>query len=95
MQIQRITCFDVALHTKTVALAACKTVHLLTLPNGVRKALEEGEGVALEFAEQGGGEHALKVEREVEEEAEGGSSSDNLANLEVVLPANLPDFSGG
>jgi hypothetical protein len=56
----------VALHTRTIALAAGKTVHLLTLPQGVRKALEGGVSSVVEFAEQGGGEHALKVEREFE-----------------------------
>lgn len=44
-----------ALHTRTIALAAGKSVHLLTYSQGVKKALEEGEGVELEFAEQGGG----------------------------------------
>jgi hypothetical protein len=84
----------VALHTNTIALAAAKTIHLLALPHGVRKALEEREGITLEFAEQATSGQALKVERETEEDQKGGSESGNLVNPEAAVPADMPDFSG-
>lgn len=58
-----MSCFDVSLDTKTIALAAGKTIHFLSLPQGVSKALQEDEGIFLEFSEQGGGEQKLIVER--------------------------------
>lgn len=90
--MQRITTFDVTLDTRTIAMAAGKTLHLLSLPQGVSKALQE-EGVQLDFAEQGGGEHELVVERELQQGSNCRKGDTSLV-LQAPLPPDLPEFSG-